>query len=160
MENEIVKKDSLNISNKSERVVVDEIFDNGTARLLCAKRLPDAPKDDCSIRTWREEKEAFMDVWRFEAFVGFPSRQSLREGDVFFISDGTKLNNTYKPVPRDVARKENLILPWEISTKIARTEIKKQFYKLAATQMTSRTKDRETLLKRVDQKFKTDTPDF
>lgn len=158
MENGTKEKAPLKVSAKSERVVVDEIFDNGTTRLLRANRLPDWPEDDYSIKTWSEEREEFIDAWRIEAFVGFPSKQRLREGDVFFISDGAKLYKKYKPVPREKAREEHLLLPWETSTKIARLEIKKQFYKLAATRMTTRPKEREILLEQVDKKFETDKP--
>ncbi len=151
-------KTPLKISAKSERVVVDEIFDNGTTRLLRASRLPNCAEDDYSIETWSEEREEFIDAWRIEAFVGFTSNQNLKEGDVFFISDGTKLKKNYKPISREKARDEHLLLPWKISREIARMEIKKQFHKLAATRIASRPSERDTFLKRVDKKFKTDKP--
>ena len=158
MDRETKKKVPSQVFSNSERVVVDEIFDNGTTRLLRAKRLPEGAEGDFSIQTWGEEREDFVAVWRVEAFVGFPSKQCLKEGDVFFIADGTKLNNTYKPIPRERARKEHLLMPWETSRKIARMEIKKQFYKFAVTRMATKPKERATLLKQVEKKFETDTP--
>ncbi len=142
----------------AERVVVDEIFDNGTTRLLRAKRLSNSPEGDFSIQTWDDESEDFIAAWRIEAFVGFPSKQKLKEGDVFFIADGTKLHDKYKPIVRETAKKEHLLISWEKSRELARIEIKKQFYKLAVTRMTTQTKERETLLKRVEKKFETDLP--
>ena len=115
---------------KSERVVVDEIFDNGTARILRAKRDAEANESDLSLDTWKEELEDFIDAWRVEAFVGFTSQRHLHEGDVFFIIDGSRLNNKYKPIPREKARSLHLLLPWEKSREYARQEIKKEFSKL------------------------------
>ncbi len=158
MNKETKKKAPLKISAKSERVVVDEIFDNGTTRLLRASRLPDCAEDDYSIETWSEEREEFVDAWRIEAFVGFTTNQNLKEGDVFFISDGTKLKKNYKPGSKEKARDEHLLLPWRTSREIARIEIKKQFHKLAATRIATRPGERNTFLKRVDKKFKADKP--
>lgn len=146
------------ISEKSERIVIDEIFDNGTTRLLRSRHLPDSGENDYSIKAWDEEQEAFIDTWRIEAFVGFPSKQSLREGDVFYIVDGTLLNDAYRPVPRDHARETHLLISWEESTRFARLEIKKQFYKLSVTRMAQKTNERNQMLKRVDQKFEKDLP--
>jgi len=143
-------------SKKSERVVVDEIFEDGLARLLRAKRAPKHPDDDLGIHTWDEESEDFIEAWRVEAFVGFPTQRSLGEGDVFFIVDGSKLNRDYKPIARDVARSVHLLRAWDESTEIARAEIKKQFYKLSAAQIAAgKKRDTDKLMRRVDKKFKT-----
>lgn len=145
-------------NKKSERVVVDEIFDNGIARLLRAARLPNtAEEKDFAIHTWGEEREDFIEAWRVAAFVGYPSKLRLKEGDVFFIADGTKLNVKYKAIPRERACIEHLLLPWDTSRKIARREIKKQFYKLAAAKMSTDSKDRNILINKVDKKFKDDS---
>ncbi|MCP4671677.1 MAG: hypothetical protein GY857_10260, partial [Desulfobacula sp.] len=76
------------------------------------------------------------------------------------IVDGTKLDNSYKPIPREKARREHLLIPWETSIKIARMEIKKQFYKLSVTRMTTQPNDRDQMMKRVDMKFEKDRPLF
>ncbi len=141
-------------TEKSQRVVVDEIFDDGIARLLRAQRLPNiADKESFDIQNWDEEYEDFIESWRVEAFVGFPSNIKLKEGDVFFIADGSRLKANYKPIPRESASKEHLLLHWDASRGIARNEIKKQFSKLAATKLSTDTKDREKLIDRVDKKF-------
>ena len=146
------------INEKSERVVVDEIFDDGIARLLRAGRLPGTSDiKDYSIHTWGDEREDFFESWKVEAFVGYHSKMKLKEGDVFFIADGIKLNPKYKPIPRDIARVEHLLIPSDISTGIARTEIKKQFYKLAAVKMSIEEKDTELLIEKIDKKFKDET---
>ena len=145
-------------SKKAERVVVDEIFEDGLARLLRAKRAPKHPDDDLGIHTWDEEREDFIEAWRVEAFVGFPTQRSLGEGDVFFIVDGSKLNKDYKPIAREVARSVNLLRPWDESTEMARAEIKKQFYKLSAAQIAAGKKgDTDKLIRRVDKKFETNS---
>ncbi len=146
------------LNEKSERLVVDEIFDDGMARLLRAGRLPDiSDNKDYSIHTWGDEHEDFIESWKVEAFVGYPSNMKLKEGDVLFIADGTKLNPKYKPISRDIARVEHLLLPSDISTGIARTEIKKQFYKLAAAKMSIGEKDTKLLIEKIDKKFKDET---
>jgi hypothetical protein len=143
-----------NLNYEPERVVVDEIMDDGTARLLRAPRLLDASPDDFSINTWGDEREDFISAWRIEAFVGYKTRQHLSEGDVFFIGDSTRLNNKYKPIPRDEARELHLLCPWDESRKIARNEIKMQFHKLAASAMASKPQEEEILIKKIETKFK------
>lgn len=151
----MVKQKKPSLSKKSQRVVVDEIFDDGIARLLRAPRLPNiADKESFDIQNWEEEYEDFIESWRVEAFVGYPSNIKLKEGDVFFIADGSKLKANYKPIPRERASKEHLLLHWDASRKIARNEIKKQFSKLAVTKLSTGTKDREILIDKVDKKFK------
>jgi hypothetical protein len=153
------KATSPELSEKSERIVVDEIFDDGTARLLRAARLPNtAQEKDFAIHTWGEEREDFIEAWRVEAFVGYPSMLKLKEGDVFFIADGTKLNVNYKPIPRERARLEHLLLDWDTSREIARKEIKKQFYKLSASKISIGEKDRKILNDKIDKKFEDDSP--
>lgn len=149
------KATSTELSEKSERIVVDEIFDDGTARLLRATRLPNtAQEKDFAIHTWGEEREDFIEAWRVEAFVGLPTKQRLKEGDVFFIADGTKLNANYQPIRRERARLEHLLLDWDTSREIARKEIKKQFYKLTASKISIGERDRKILIDKVDKKFK------
>jgi hypothetical protein len=141
-------------TKNSERVVVDEIFDDGMARLLRAARRSDiTDKKDFYIHSWGEEREDFIESWRVEAFIGYPTKKQLREGDVFFIADGSKLNADYKPIPRARAAAEHLLIPPEKSIEMARNEIKKQYYKLVATQMSTSEKDKEVLIEKVDKKF-------
>lgn len=150
----MARKKEPSTAEKPERVVVDEIFDDGMARLLrAARRSGITDEKDFSIHTWGEEWEDFIESWRVEAFIGYPSKQRLREGDVFFIADGSKLNANYKPIPRDRAFAEHLLLPPEQSIEIARNEIKKQHYKLAATKMSIGEKDKKSLIEKVDKKF-------
>ena len=149
------KKPSLN--KNSQRVVVDEIFDDGTARLLRAQRLTGiVDRGKFNIDSWGAEEEDFIESWRVEAFVGFPSSMKLREGDVFYIADGSKMNAKYKPIPRERARKEHLLLPWDKSRQIARDEIKMQYSKLTAINLSISTKDRKSLINKVEKKFNTD----
>lgn len=151
------KKQLLRLNINSERVVVDEIMDDGTARLLRSAHLHNAPPDDLGINNWGDEKEDVVSAWRVEAFVGYETGQRLSEGDVFFIVDGSKLTNQYKPIQRSEARKLHLLISSDESRKIARREIKEQFYKLAASQMTTLDKEKKVLINRVEKKFKTDT---
>ena len=122
------KKREPIVNERSERIVVDEIFDDGMARLL-----------------------------RVAAFVGYPSKLQLKEGDVFVIADGTKLNMSYKPIPRERASLEHLLIHSDTSREIARREIKKQFYKLTAAQVSTGERERNILIDKVDKKFKDDS---
>ena len=150
----MTKQKEPSLNKKSERVVVDEIFDDEIARLLRAPRLPKiADKESFGIQNWGEEYEYFIESWRVEAFVGYPSNQRLREGDVFFIADGSKLTTNYKPIPREKARQEHLLLNSDVSRDIARNEIKKQFSKLATNKLSEDARDREKLVERVEKKF-------
>ena len=151
----MAKKQKSGNRPKSARIVVDEIFDDGMARLLRAPRRPDiGDEKDFSINTWDEEREDFIESWRVEAFVGYNTKRKLREGDVFFVTDDSMLNRKYKPIPRDIAAAKHLLLPPEESTTIARNEIKKQFYKLSATKMSTGEKDKMALIEKVEKKFK------
>ncbi len=141
-------------SRKSERVIVDEIMDNGIARILRAPRQPGAPPDDLSINTWGDEREDFISAWRLEAFVGYETRQHLSEGDVFFVVDGEKLREEYKPIHRIEAQELHLLRPWDESRKIARNEIKMQFCKLAASAMATRPQQKKQLIQKVEKKYK------
>lgn len=155
-------------TSKSERIVVDEIIEGEDgrtmARLLRARRSKNCATDDLSIDAWDPEEEDFINAWQVAAFVGFPSSRLLREGDVFFIADGSKLSRTYgtsrdakykKPLPRDMARKTHLLRPWDESKELARTEIKKEFCKLSAVRL-SRGAESEIkeLIEAVEEKFR------
>ena len=124
---------------KSERIVVDEIIDGAkkwpNARLLRAKRLAKQPEEDFGIHTWGDEREDCISAWRIEAFVGFPRSRKLGEGDVFFITDGSKLTNKYDPIPRKEAARKHLLVHWDEARRMARSEIKREFATLAAVQM-------------------------
>ncbi|OGR04899.1 MAG: hypothetical protein A2511_02045 [Deltaproteobacteria bacterium RIFOXYD12_FULL_50_9] len=141
-------------SPKAERIVVDEIMDNGTARILRAPRLPDTQIEDLSIKSWGDEEEDFISAWRIEAFVGYDSKQHLAEGDVFFIVNGAELNNEYKPINRREAMLTHLLLPWDESRRIARNEIKMQYQKLAASEIASKPREEQYLIQRIENKFK------
>ncbi len=150
----MAKSKKLPTGTRHERVVVDEIFDDGIVRFLRASRNNDNEDiKDFSIHAWGDEKEDFIESWRMEAFVGYSRKQRLREGDVFFIADGKLLNSRYKPIPRDKAAKEHLLVPVEKSIETARNDIKKQYYKLAAINMSVGEKDEKSLIKKVESKF-------
>ncbi len=162
------KKSARNMPTaKSERIVVDEIFDDGTVRLLRAKKTRKSAAVDLSIEAWNSEREYFIKAWQVEAFVGFPSTKHLRDGDVFLIADGSHLTNKYgtkldlrhkKPLPREVASKIHLIHSADKTKEIARTEIKKEFYKLSAAKMTADKKELDEIIRTVEEKFKNQNP--
>ncbi len=101
-------------SERSERVVIDELFDDGSPRLLRARRLFGCASGDLSIGTWGEEREDFLASWLVEAFVGFTGTRRLAEGDVFFLVDGDDLSNAYRGdaiLPRPAADAKHLLDP-------------------------------------------------
>lgn len=135
---------------KAQRVVVDEIFDTGVARILRADRLPGFKDNDPSIQSWGDEKEDFIDAWKIEAFVGFTQGRKLREGDVFLIKDGSLLNNNYekeKIIKRSVAQKKHLIKQVDDSTERARWEIKDETHKLTADNLATNNVEKKKLHK-------------
>lgn len=142
---------------RSERVVVDEIFDNGTTRLLRARRLRGHADDDLSIETWGTERESFLSAWQVEAFVGFPTERKLAEGDVFFARDGRRLSRSYrgdKVLPRTVAATRHLLRPVIESTDQARQEIKQAFFELTANQLATTRGSLRKLKSQVKQRIK------
>ena len=163
-------------TGRSERVVVDEIIGDGVARLLRAKRAEGATGEDLGVDAWDDETEDFIDAWKVEAFVGFPSEQRLREGDVFFIKDGSKLNNQYgvrpkkhkvaaqairadfakprKALPRKVAREIHLLQPWDQSKEFARNEIKEGSYKLLAAELSTSEKEKRKNFRIIEDNIK------
>lgn len=153
----------LNIPTvSSERVVVDEIFSDGKARILRAARKDGTPENDLCIRAWGDEREELISVWRLEAFVGFKTGRKLREGDVFLIADGSKLDTNYDPkkqgMTRDQARKEHLLVDWDTSKQDARMEVKQQTFMLSAVRLAGgNERALETLSRRVDKKFKSES---
>jgi len=135
---------------RSERVVVDEIMENGRARILRAPRLPKAARADLGIDTWGDEVEEAITVWKLEAYVGFKAPRKLKEGDVFFIRDGSDLNESYmgpKVIARDKAAEDHLIEAADESREQARNEIKERFYNLTAQRAGRNKKDRDRLSK-------------
>ena len=153
------KTSSPKVTTRSERVVVDEIFDNGFVRLLRAKRSGTSAHNDLGISRWKDEQEDFMEAWRVEAFVGFPSQRHLREGDVFFVADGSKLTRKYKPIPREKARLLHLLQSWDESREFSRAEIKREFSRLSAVKIsTGNKREIDELIRKVDKKFETVDP--
>ena len=140
-------------TSESERVVVDEIFENGTVRLLRAKRLPETNENDLGVENWDIEQEDFQRAWLVAAFVGYPSNKKLQEGDVFFFVNGEKLDKKYKPIKRDEARKKHLLRSWGESRDIARTEIKTEYYKLSASQLANSDVERDHLFNKIETKI-------
>jgi hypothetical protein len=137
-------------NKNSERVVVDEIMENGKARILRARRLPKASRTNLGIETWDDEVEEAISVWKLEAYVGFKAPRKLKEGDVFFIRDGSDLNETYmgpKLLSRDKAAKTHLIAAADESREQARKEIKQRFFNLTAQRAGRNDDDRDRLFR-------------
>lgn len=146
------------ISKGPTRVVVDEIFDNGTARLLEAKRATGfEDTSDLGIDTWGTEEEKIMRVEDLEFFIGFPPRRHLREGDVFFVKDGSLLDEKYiknlKQEKKSVSFSEHLLRHWDRSKELARQEIKGEFYKLTVHQIKKEGEPVESYIKQVTLKI-------
>ena len=118
-----------------------------------AKRLKGKKAADLSINTWGSEKCELLDTWRVEAFVGFPTQKKLAEGEVFFISNGRGLNNDYKAIPREAARKEHLLIDWDRSRDMARKEIGMEFSMLTAAAVEGDKKKVRGLNKIIAEKF-------
>lgn len=144
--------------SRAERIVVDEVMAGGTVRLLRAPRLPGFKPTDLSIGTWGPEREDFMTRWKVEAFVGFRAPRRLREGDVFYVRDGTRLSEEYegrKVLPRDRARERHLLVTdWYAAREKARKEIKEQFFKLTASSLASSKRERQLLTRIVDENLR------
>lgn len=157
----MIKETLYDPSEKSERIVVDEVFDDKKARILRANRREDATAGDVSIGTWGEEREEVVSTWRLEAFVGFSGGRKLREGDVFLVVDGTLFDDSYDPrkleITRDAARKNHLLVDYDLSRSEARMEIKQQAFLLTAMRLAQGNEQAvKTLSRRIDQKFSTD----
>lgn len=143
-------KKKTSIQPKAQRVVVDEIMDTGVARILRADHLPGYKASDMTIQSWSEEKEDFIEVWKIEAFVGLMAGRKLREGDVFFIKDGSLLNRNYRGkriIKRAEARKKHLCLSVDDSIEQAKWEIKDETRKLAADKLATSTTEKNKLYK-------------
>lgn len=139
-------------TEKSERVVVDEIMENGRARILRASRLPGADGTDLGIDTWGDEVEEAITVGKLEAYVGFKAPRKLKEGDVFFIRDGSSLNDDYmgrQVISGDKAAEKHLIQAADLSREEARKEIKERFFNLTAQRAGRNKQDRDRLSKTI-----------
>ena len=130
----------MNDSNTSEsknweRIVVDEIFKEAVpiARLLRSKRKQGAPEYNMGIDNWDDETEDFIETWRVEAFVGYPSHLHLVEGDVFFVRDGFRLTQEYEPTIDEI--KTHLLMHYDDSKKLAREEIKAEYARLSVASL-------------------------
>ncbi len=140
--------------NTPERVVVDETFDNGTARLLRAWRDPAYLNDSgLGIETWGEEKEEIWEIEDVELFVGFPLGRRLREGDVFFIRDGSLFTTELREKHRKKPPENPLLIGWNESAQKARDEIKEEFFTLTASRIAKETKAFQSLKRQVRRKI-------
>ena len=160
-ENQIPKKKTSVQSKKilthpkAQRVVVDEIMDTGVARILRADRKPGYKANDLTIQSWSDEKEDFIEAWKIEAFVGFTGGRKLREGDVFFIKDGSLLNKNYrgkKIIKRKEAHKKHLIEQVDDSIERAKWEIKDETRKLTADYLSTSKAEKKKLHKIIIEK--------
>lgn len=133
-------------TKKSARVVVDEVFENGTVRLLRAPRSAPNTVLDLGMDHWADEQELFMKAAVVEAFVGYPKGVHLREGDVFFLRDGSQLKSAYSPIERSKARAKHLLIDFQDSLRFVRGEAKERFRALFVTQVIKEPKGREKVL--------------
>jgi hypothetical protein len=165
---------------KSERVVIDEVFSDGTARVLRASRKKDRNDHGLDIEAWENEKEKEVKVLHLEFLLAHELEgRHLKEGDVFFLVDGEDffekrlkhvreiLKNYDKfdleQVQRekktilqefpDIAKTlqpEHLIETTEASRELVRREIKKEYQKLTVTQGIKDKKIRDQLYEAVE----------
>lgn len=139
-----------NPTKHSERIVVDEVFDDSLVRLMRAKYSAKSPRAGIGIENWGTERSQIMEGWRLEAFVGYPTAVRLHEGDVFYVRDGRKLKPRYKPIKRERAAALHLLVGYEHSGKIAREEIRRGFAKLAMSHAARKEPERRRLLRLVE----------
>ena len=165
---------------KSERVVIDEVFSDGTARVLRASRKKDRNDHGLDIEAWENEKEKEVKILHLEFLLAHELEgRHLKEGDVFFLVDGEDffekrlkhvreiLKNYDKfdleQVQRekktilqefpDIAKTlqpEHLIETTEASRELVRIEIKKEYQKLTVTQGIKDKKIRDQLYEAVE----------
>lgn len=165
---------------KSERVVIDEVFSDGTARVLRASRKKDRNDHGLDIEAWENEKEKEVKILHLEFLLAHELEgRHLKEGDVFFLVDGEDffekrlkhvreiLKNYDKfdleQVQRekktilqefpDIAKTlqpEHLIETTEASRELVRREIKKEYQKLTITQGIKDKKIRDQLYEAVE----------
>lgn len=143
----------------AERIVVDEVFEGGVARILRSKRLTGFAESDFGIESWGTEREWFIEQWKVEAFVGFLAPRKLQEGDVFFIKNGKDLDR-YKEIEPDTKRKyaaeKFLIKTPSKSIDLSRNEIKAESCKLGVIHISGKEKDQIKLNKIIEEKLKED----
>jgi hypothetical protein len=152
MERETVRP---GLTGKSERIVVDSIFDGGSVRLLRGKRRKKAADDAIGADAWRDEQEKVVDLACLEkVLAGELGGQGLREGDVLVVTDGKAFfeRNLKRLVPRRRARPEVLVVPIDDSSERARWEIKKEFAKLVAMSGLERDRDRARIAADIEKK--------
>lgn len=165
---------------KSERVVIDEVFSDGTARVLRASRKKDRNDSGLDIEAWENEIEHEVKILHVEFLLEHELEgRHLKEGDVFFLTDGEdfferrlksiqevladydkfdleqiqKEKKTIFQKFSDLAKTlkaEPLIETTEASRKLARREIKKEYHKLIVTQGIKDKKIRDQLYKAVE----------
>jgi hypothetical protein len=165
---------------KSERMVIDEVFSDGTARVLRASRKKDRNDHGLDIEAWENEKEQDVKVLHLEFLLAHELEgRHLKEGDVFFLVDGEDffekrlkhvreiLKNYDKFDLEQVLREkktllqefsdiaktlkpEHLIETAAASRELARREIKKEYHKLTVTQGIKNKKIRDQLYEEVE----------
>lgn len=160
-------------STESERIVVDEIFDDGTARVLRAKRKPDCPDDDFRIDAWENEDEEIIETKPMELLLADElSGRDLGEGDVFLVSSGETFFEKQLPKAKELAVKveaesrsvikkmlskrspkdiPSLLQPLTESKRLARREIKLRFNKLVVTRGIKEKEARKKLMGRAEE---------
>jgi len=165
---------------KSERVVIDEVFSDGTARVLRASRKKDRNDSGLDIEAWENEIEQEVKILHVEFLLEQELQgRHLKEGDVFFLFDGEdfferrlksiqEVLEDYDKFDLEQIQKEKktilqkfsdfaetlepepLIETTEASRKLARREIKKEYHKLIVTQGIKDKKIRDQLYKAVE----------
>ena len=165
---------------KSERVVIDEVFSDGTVRVLRASRKKDRNDHGLDIEAWENEKEKEVKILHLEFLLAHELEgRHLKEGDVFFLVDGEDffekrlkhvreiLKNYDKfdleqvqrekktilqefPDIAKILKPEHLIETTEASRELVRKEIKKEYQKLTVTQGIKDKKIRDQLYEAVE----------
>ena len=165
---------------KSERVVIYEVFSDGTARVLRASRKKDRNDHGLDIEAWENEKEHEGRVLHLEFLLAHELEgRHLKEGDVFFLVDGEdffekrlkhvreilknydkfdleQVQREKKTILQELSdiaktlKPEYLIEATEASRKLARREIKKEYQKLTVTQGIKDKKIRNQLYEAVE----------
>jgi hypothetical protein len=155
-----VRKSAKRIGSRSERVVIDSIFDDGTVRILRAKRKKDRRGKRLDIDAWEPEKEQVVKLAAITLLLRDElTGGTLQEGDVLFLADGDAFFERKIKKAGQAARRagrrgrpraEHLLCRLDEARDMARQEIKREFTKLAAGQGMKEGKAKRRLFKRID----------
>ena len=168
-----MKKRRLKVCPASERVVVDSVFSDRTARLLRAPRKKSAVTTELACSEWGREKECPVKCEALEVLLVKELKgQKIKEGDVFFIHNGRDFfDRKIKRITKVLAKKhdprsedkllrkarlgpEELICSPPDAKWLARQEMKTEFAKLLTAQGVRQDKVRNRVFNDVDKAMK------